>query len=159
VAGDCFEVRRLALGGLSVGLAVGLFYFMSEPAFADTLENYPDSPLFLGGGFDPATPLETYNSCIVYDDVVPLGGAGAYGTQVTTSVVRDRQELYKKLHISTHLEGHYSFFSAKGDLRVLRDRHGGAKTGLGTVTPSAKLPPSDDVGTPIHPVRFAEGHR
>ena len=98
----------------------------AKSAYADAYGYYPNSPLHLGGSFDPRKMSNIYLPCIAYDGVWQTDklGAGsgaeppsdpskavAVSTEFSAKQVKTRQELYDYLHVSASVSGHYSYFS------------------------------------------------
>ncbi len=104
---------RKAITGLVSAAALAI----AGGAQAEVLQYHPNSPVFMGGNFDPSFPGRAYPECLQRTTVRPeslLPGqrpGTAAATQFFLKKVTSRKEMYRLLNVSLSISGSYGFFS------------------------------------------------
>jgi hypothetical protein len=89
-------------------------FLLAETSYADYHLYHDSSPLSLGAGFDPSTPLEAFRRCVDFDGPVALDTAGAIQSRFSLDLVTSQQSLYEQLNMSASVSAQYAFFVSGG---------------------------------------------
>jgi hypothetical protein len=98
--------------------------FANIDAFAEVVQYHPNSPIYIGGNYDPTYPGRAYPECLERtfvrgESLLPGQKPGtATATEFFIKTVKSRKELYRMLNVSLSASGSYGLFSAdfKGSL-------------------------------------------
>lgn len=103
---------------LKAGIWAGALLIISKESAAETVQYHPNSPVYIGGNFDPSYPGRAYPECLVRttvraESLIPGQKPGtAAATQFQLTRITTRKEMYRLLNVSMSLSGSYGFFSA-----------------------------------------------
>lgn len=93
-------------------IAVCLSMQMKSAQAEGSYDYHHKSPLALGRGFDPKSPLRVYAiPCIVSKGRENIDTSGAANIEIKTSIVRSQEEYYRETGFSANLDAHFQFFS------------------------------------------------
>lgn len=103
-------------------IMTGLAALLATPAVASTYAYHPNSPIYLGGGYDPFRPTDGLQQCLEWDRVVPIDstdGTRAIDTRALVQTVKSRRDFYDLIDFSTQIQGGYGIFSGDASVNLI----------------------------------------
>lgn len=95
---------------------------LSGTSIAGNYAYYPNSPLHMGGGYNPYLPDEIYLNCIEHDGEGPVDSDGATSTYVSLEQVKTREDFYRHIDFSASIAGSYKFYKGETSVQMESER-------------------------------------
>jgi hypothetical protein len=96
-------------------ILLGVLCHVSCKVFAGIYHYHPSGPLALSKGYDPLNPFEATLPCLNESEVINLDTSGAYKTRFGLTIIKNREDLYRHLHISSKISAKYLFYNGGGN--------------------------------------------
>lgn len=102
-----------------------LAMFGTSDAFAKQYGYHPGSPLYIGGGFNPSLPSQSFQSCLDYQGVLPIDASSpgaAVETRANIRLIKSQKELFELVDYSAQIQGSYGMYSGGAAASLVDER-------------------------------------